>query len=275
MDETILDTVLLDRPRDAVKGDFGDILVVGGSHRYTNTPAIVAGGALRTGADLVRVAAPERSADATATFALNLITTPLDGHRLRPGNVDAVLDAAAGVDCLAVGPGLGRADATLEAVRDLLGARDVPAVVDADALRALPDHADSVGSGDVLTPHAGEFAVLTGEEIGGAVEDRKETVRAAAAEFGCTVLLKGPVDVVSDGDRVETNGTGNPYMTRGGTGDVLTGVAAALLAQGNDPVDAAGAAAYINGSAGDTVAMEKGRGFTLEEHLEAVADVVA
>ncbi|MDY6761985.1 MAG: NAD(P)H-hydrate dehydratase [Candidatus Nanohaloarchaea archaeon] len=264
---------LPERTENAVKGDHGHVLVVGGSNQYSNTPAIVSMGALRAGTDLVTVAAPRRSADITASFALNLVTAPIDGKYLKNGHVDTVIDLAADVDCLAVGPGLGRTRETQDAVVELLDRYDGAAVVDADAIHAAADD-PAVLDGSVVTPHAGDFEALTGAAVSTTIGERRTAVEQAAADLGCTVLLKGAVDIVSGDGRTETVDAGNPYMTRGGTGDILTGITAALLAQGLAPFDAATTAAQVNGTAGDRALDDHGPGFLLEEMLEHVSTVI-
>ncbi|MFB6076851.1 MAG: NAD(P)H-hydrate dehydratase [Candidatus Nanohaloarchaea archaeon] len=263
---------LSDRARTAVKGDHGHVLVVGGSHRYTNTPAIVALGALRTGIDLVTVAAPERSARVVPTFALNIVSKPLPGDHLGTGHVDTVTDLAETVDVIAIGPGLGRTEGTAAAVRDIL-ASGIPAVIDADAIPAVASHPGRC-EGNILTPHAGEFETLTGVHPGDDTGDREDAVTAAAAERDCTVLLKGPTDVISDGDRTATVTAGTPAMTRGGTGDVLTGIAAAVLARTGDPFDSARAAASLNGTAGEEAQTVHGDGFLIEEMIDSISQVL-
>lgn len=272
IDASILDDVFPERADDAHKGDFGRLLVVAGAHRFTNTPAIVALGALRTGIDLVDVAAPERAADTTATFALNLLTAPLPGKTLRMEHVDTLLERAGYADAAVIGPGLMAEDDTLDAVEQFLRERDIPAVIDADALRVAGE--DTVSRGDVLTPHSREFERLTGSAPPKDGRERTEAVQGAAERLGCTVVLKGPTDILSDGDRLGTNATGNPSMTRGGTGDVLAGIAGALLAGGTDGYTAASAAAYLNGVAGDRVLGAVGEAYLLEELLDRVASVV-
>lgn len=268
IDASILDEAVPDRADDAHKGDHGRLLVVGGAHRFTNTPGIVALGALRTGIDLVDVAAPERAADTTAGFALNLLTAPLNGETLGTEHVDALLDREQYADAVVIGPGLMAGAGTLEAVERFLTERSVPAVVDADALRVAGS--DVFSAGDVLTPHSREFERLTGSAPAKRMEDRVEAVRSAADRLGCTIVLKGPTDVVSDGNRTATNATGNPSMTRGGTGDVLAGVTGALLARGIEGYMAARAAAYVTGAAGDRVLSEVGEGYLLEELLDRI-----
>lgn len=272
IDASILDEAFPERQEDAQKGDYGRLLVVGGAHRFTNTPAIVALAALRTGIDIVDVAAPARAADATAGFALNILTAPLEGETLGTGHVDALLDRERYADAVVIGPGLMAGENTLNAVGRFLAERTIPAVVDADALRSAS--ADVLQERDVLTPHSREFARLTGSIPPEHLGERVEAVRSAAEQFGRTVVLKGPVDVISDGDRTATNATGNPSMTRGGTGDVLAGVAGALMARGIEGYTAARAAAYVTGAAGDRVLREVGEGYLLEELLDRVSTVV-
>lgn len=272
IDAAILDEAFPERKNDAHKGDHGRLLVVGGAHRFTNTPGIVAMAALRTGIDLVDIAAPERAADTTAGFALNLLTAPLDGETVGAGHVDTLLDREQYADAVVIGPGLMAGEDTLEAVERFLAERSVPAVVDADALRVA--RRDVLSGDDVLTPHSREFERLTGSAPAKQREERLEAVRSAADRLGCTVVLKRPTDVVSNGDRTATNTTGNPSMTRGGTGDVLAGVAGALLARGSAGYTAGRAAAYVTGAAGDRVLSEVGEGYLLEELLDRVPDVL-
>ncbi|MDY6776582.1 MAG: NAD(P)H-hydrate dehydratase [Candidatus Nanohaloarchaea archaeon] len=261
--------VRIRREEGSVKGENGRVLVVGGSDRYPNTPAIVALGALRTGVDLVRVASPGRSAGIVPGHALNIVSEPLEGGFLNAENVERVVEASEKADVLAIGSGLGRKEETVEAVREILERRDLPAVVDADAIHAVQGHRRILQEDDIVTPHAGEFEALTGGEPGEG-EERREAVTEAARQTGCTVLLKGRVDLVSDGERLEENDTGNAYMTRGGTGDTLAGIASGLLSMGRNPLDSASEAAYVNGRAGELALEEKGPGFLLEEMLRKV-----
>lgn len=267
-------TELPERAENAVKGDYGRVLVVGGSRTYTNTPAIVALGALRAGVDLVTVAAPGRSARIAPTFALNVVSEPLDGPHLAPDHVDTVLETAEDADCLAIGPGLGPAEETRDAVSAILDGYSGPAVVDADALHTAAKDPWVLGEETILTPHAAEFERIGGVQPGESLEERRKLVQEAAAELGCTVLLKGSTDIISDGTEVVVNATGTPYMTRGGTGDILTGIIAALRAQQVDPLPAAATAAEVNGIAGERALERSGPGFLLEEMAAAVSHVL-
>ncbi|WP_276271419.1 NAD(P)H-hydrate dehydratase [Haloarcula litorea] len=247
------------------KGDNGEVLVVGGGP-YTGAPALSAQAALRAGADLVRVAAPETVAREIQGYSENLIVEAYDGDHLAPDHVPAIADRAAAHDTVVLGPGLGGADETLAAVEDLLGSLDGTAVVDADALQVVPGV--DTDATLVCTPHQGELRKMGGETSDD-WRERAALVESFAADIGHTLLVKGPYDVVSDGDRTRVNRTGNPGMTVGGTGDVLAGVTGALAAV-QDPRHAAAIAAHAVGDAGDAVVEERGYGLVATDLLEAV-----
>ncbi|PSQ38117.1 bifunctional ADP-dependent NAD(P)H-hydrate dehydratase/NAD(P)H-hydrate epimerase [Halobacteriales archaeon SW_12_71_31] len=240
------DLLALSRDPTAHKGQHGEVLVVGGGP-YTGAPALAARAALRAGADLVRVACPASVAREVQATDPALVVRELDGDRLAPAHVDRLLDLAAEHDAVVVGPGLGDADPTLDAVVDLLSGHDGRVVVDADALRAVP-HVDA-DADLTCTPHRGELRRMGGPDLRER-PDPEAAVAAFAAEVGATLLVKGARDVVSDGEDTRVNRTGNPGMTVGGTGDVLAGLTGAL-AGSLSPVQAAAVAAYANGRAGD------------------------
>ncbi|MES3518026.1 MAG: NAD(P)H-hydrate dehydratase [Natronomonas sp.] len=270
------DLLRLETPGDAHKGDFGRVLVVGGGP-YTGAPALTGRAALRAGGDLAYVACPRSIADSVAGYDENLIVRPFAGERLRSTNVEAVLSAAKATDTAVVGPGLGDEGATLRAVVEFLEAYDGTVVVDADALSVVAE-ADTEAT-LVCTPHAGEFPALVppGVDVsidGTRPEDRIDTVETVAEALDATILLKGPTDVISNGDRTRLNHTGNPGMTVGGTGDVLAGTVAALAAR-LDPIHAAGVGAYATGRAGDSIVAETGsRGLLATDLLEALPEAL-
>ena len=253
----------LDRDPDSHKGDAGEVLVIGGGP-YTGAPALAGQAALRAGADLVRVACPASVADAVQGYTENLIVRPYDGERFTPERVDEVLAAAAGHDTVVLGPGLGDHTETEGAVRAFLSEYDGVAVVDADALAAVP-HIDTDAT-LVCTPHQGEL-----RGMGGETDDdwriRADLVSGFAADLGHILLVKGPDDIVSDGDETRVNRTGNAAMTVGGTGDVLAGAAGALACV-LPPLQAASVAAYATGRAGDAAADERDRGLLATDLLD-------
>jgi NAD(P)H-hydrate epimerase len=259
------DLLRLSRDPTAHKGEFGEVLVVGGGP-YTGAPALSAQAALRAGADLAYVSCPESVADEVQGYSENLIVDTLPGDRLGPDHVDALLSQVDDADCVVLGPGLGDHEDSLEAVRTFLSAFDGTAVVDADALRVVPDVETDATL--LCTPHQGELRRMGGETADDPAE-RAALVESFAADLGATLLVKGAQDVISDGERTRRNRTGNPGMTVGGTGDVLAGVCGAM-ACALDPPEAAAVAAYANGRAGDIAAEEQGHGLTATDLLEAV-----
>jgi len=266
--------MLLRRKAEGHKGDSGKILVVGGGP-YSGAPALAALAALRTGADLVTVAVPEAVADTVAAYSPNLIVRKLSSNVLCPEDLPLLTDLINSSDVLVLGPGLGRASETLEAVRKLLPFCR-KAVLDADALSALSSPLFETLAGNcelIITPHSGEFARLRGRETPADPETRKKAVREFSEESGVITLLKGNVDIISDGKHTLLNRTGNAGMTVGGTGDVLSGVAGALFAR-NSPLIAASCAAYINGAAGDLAFEAFGNGLLATDVLEKIPEII-
>lgn len=250
------------RPMEAHKGDFGRLMIIGGSDVYSGAPALAAMAALRTGVDIVYIAAPEKTAYGISSMSPNLITIKLRGEILGPKSVATIRGWLEKADALIVGPGLGLHKDTVQSVWSVLQIMErmrLPVLLDADGLKAFAQARRKFKIPNlVLTPHAGELRMLTGEEPPKRLEGRSKEVRAKAKEIGAVILLKGNVDVISDGARVKYNFTGNPGMTVGGTGDTLSGIVGAFLAQGFDPFESACAGAFVNGAAGDMAAEELG-----------------
>jgi len=233
------------------KGDNGRLLIIGGGP-YTGAPYLAAMSAYRIGTDLVFVAAPNSVSQTIASFSPNIIVRPLQGSIVSSSDLPKLKMHARDMDAVLIGSGIGRDPQTFEAVREFVSSCDAPMVIDADAFAALSGHLDVLKNRKgVLTPHAGEFQKLTGEPMAEDLEGREAQTKALAKKTGMTVLLKGAVDVVSDGTEVRLNRTGNPGMSVGGTGDVLAGLCAGLLAKGAIPFHAARIAAFTCGSAGD------------------------
>lgn len=257
------DVLLVAKPRlsESHKGDFGRLLVVGGSEIFSGAPTLVAQAALRAGVDLVYVAAPEKTAYAISSLSPDLITIKLEGKHLNPNNLNTLKPYVEASDAVVLGPGLGLYPETREAVKGIVEAVEKsgkPLLLDADGLKAFANFKRKLGVPLVLTPHAGEYATLTGKKPPEPLSEKVLQVQRTAASLNATVLLKGSVDVVSDGTRVKLNFTGNPGMTVGGTGDVLSGIAGAFLAQKANCFEAAVAGAFVNGAAGDFVFEEFG-----------------
>jgi len=268
----------LSRSPEAHKGDFGRLLVVGGSSKYTGAPALVGLAALRAGVDLVTVCAPRETAVVVSTFSPDLITVKLPCQDLEPSVVNPILEEAKSADAVVMGPGLGRLEKTKSAVVELLRGftqMGLPILLDADGLKAAVDKKSLLRNPKlVLTPHAGEFELLTGKPLPKDLGKRTQAAASASQELGCTVLLKSHVDIIASGGKVLLNRTGNPGMTVGGTGDVLSGIVGAFLAQKVEPLRAAASGAYVNGTAGDLCLKEKGYWFTASDLLGKIPEVL-
>ena len=274
-----VDAVKVDRAPDAHKGQFGRLLVIGGSEIFTGAPTLVALAAYRTGADLVFIAAPEKAAQAISTISSNLITIKLPGPNLAPTHLRLLRDEVSKASAVAIGPGLGLNKQTVSAARrivSLVRQFRKPLVLDADGLKALGVVKKKVfDTSTVMTPHASEFQAVSGKPPPRDLKARCDEVRSFASRSGAVILLKGHTDMISDGHRVKMNITGNPGMTVGGTGDVLTGIVAGLVAQGVEGFRAAVAGAFVNGAAGDFAAEQHGYHLTptdLLEHIPKVLD---
>ncbi|PVX24927.1 MAG: NAD(P)H-hydrate dehydratase, partial [Candidatus Bathyarchaeum sp.] len=217
--------------------------------------------ALRTAADIATIAYPEQTATAISSMSPALITIKLKGKHLSSSNLSAVHEHLESATAVVLGPGLGLHNETKEVVNQIIEQLEktkTPLLLDADGLKAFADFKRKLGCPTVLTPHAREYEILTGEKLPISFADKVQSVQKAAKKLGATILLKGPVDVISDGVQTKYNFTGNPAMTVGGTGDVLSGVVGGLLAMATKPFNAAVAGAFVNGAAGDFVAIEKG-----------------
>lgn len=260
---------LAPRERDTSKRDYGRVVVVGGSSGMAGAPALAAMAALASGAGLVELAVPESVVTIAAGFDPCVMT------RGFPAEPDGTFAASAGAsirmrlgaaDAAAIGPGIGRSPAVTALVHDLWHDLPQPAVFDADALFALAalDAARlaSHAGPRILTPHAGEMLRLLGADPTDTRGRDRPWLEARAADLAlaidAVIVLKGPGTLVVGGARRAHNETGNPGMATGGTGDVLTGVIAALLAQGLAPFDAARLGAWVHGRAGDLAAHDLG-----------------
>jgi ADP-dependent NAD(P)H-hydrate dehydratase / NAD(P)H-hydrate epimerase len=260
------------RARDAHKGDFGHVLIVGGSLGKSGAAGMAALAALRTGCGLATVATAASALPLVAAVAPELMTEPLpetDAGTIAMkafdgGRMDALL---AGKDAVAIGPGLGRHADTAEFVRALVARCEHPMVLDADGLNAFAGDAKSLRTRKaslVVTPHPGEMARLLGVSTADVQKDRLRIARDFARAHDCTVVLKGSRTITAlPSGEAWVNPTGNPGMATGGTGDVLTGIATTLVAQDHGPshnglAPRAAVAAYLHGVAGDLAAAERG-----------------
>ncbi len=251
-------TLTQPRQSKAHKGVGGDVLVIGGGP-YQGAPYLAGLGALRAGADIVRIASP------VFEPVPDLIYERLEGKKIGVEHTDRLIALAERADVVVCGNGLGTES---HAVVTAIAPHCKRAVLDADALRLpLPAAQEET----IYTPHAGEFTRITGITLPGDTIGRANVARNAGI---CgTVLLKGHIDVITDGTRVRFNRTGNPAMTVGGTGDVLAGIAGALLVH-LPAFDAASIAAYVNGRAGERVAAERGGGMLASDLVDRIPAIL-
>lgn len=263
------------KPPTAYKGVGGRVLIVGGSKLYTGAPALAALSALRSGADLAVVAAPGEAAYTIASYSPNLIVEKLPGERLSLDHIDRILEISERYNPIIIGPGLGRDEDTVKAVLELvekLIASGKTLVVDADGLKALAGCRVKLSWKAVLTPHSVEASLLSGYPPPQPLdlEERIKISRHISRLYEATVLLKGPVDVVVEGEKVKLNRTGNQGMSVGGTGDILSGILGAVIARGLGNFEAAGVAAYVCGLAGDLAFRRMGERIVATDLLEFI-----
>jgi NAD(P)H-hydrate epimerase len=254
------------RAADAHKGDFGKVCIVAGSMGMSGAAALAGRSALRAGAGLVRVAVPKSILPIVASIEPSFTTIPLaddTAGRISAKAVNTILEAVGDNDALAFGPGVGVSSGVRSVLETLLVQEQLRLVIDADGLNSLAKikgWPDSLRAKLILTPHPGEmkrlWSALFREQL---PSQRRQQAVELARQTKCVVVLKGAGTVVTDGEKVYVNKTGNPGMATAGSGDVLTGVIAALIGQGLSDFDAAVLGVYVHGLAGDIAAERKGQ----------------
>lgn len=275
------------RAAGANKGNFGHVLILAGSVGKTGAAAMAGRAALRAGAGLVTVATPKSALPQVAAFSMEIMTEPLpetDVGSISIRALDGVyLDKlVAKKTVLAIGPGVGSHPETAEFIRSVVNKYSLPLVLDADGLNAWAGRMDTFKQNvrprgqTVFTPHPGEMARLIGKSVKEVQSHRLEVAREFSRQYGVTLVLKGFRTLIASADgEVQVNPTGNPGMAKGGTGDVLTGMVAGLMAQFSErPVgEPATAAVYLHGLAGDLAAAESGQHSMLAgDLLEKIPD---
>jgi NAD(P)H-hydrate epimerase len=246
----------------------GTVLVVAGSAGMSGAAFLAGKAALRAGAGLVTVACPQSVSEILELKTTCVMTRGLPetaSGSLSEDALEPLLEASAGKSAIAVGPGLSRHPQTVELVRRYLAALALegnpPVVLDADGLNSYVGHVELLSELEtplVLTPHPGEFVRLDGGDKARLTTDRHERLTAFVQHVGAVTLLKGHRTLVGGAEGIYENETGNPGMATGGSGDVLTGLIAALLAAGLSPWDAARLGAWLHGRAGDLAARRCG-----------------
>lgn len=268
------------RPRFSHKGDFGRVLLVCGSVGFTGAAALAARAALRTGAGLITVATPRQVWHIVAAKLDEPMVMPMaedKAGRLSLQAAPALAQLLAKADACLIGPGLGRSEELDALVAALVGEARCPVVLDADGINAMAGHIDRLREAAcplILTPHDGEFLRLSPSAAlpPADFDTRADRAMMLARQLGAVVLLKGYRTAITDGKRLYRNETGNPGMATGGSGDVLAGMLVSLLGQGLAPLEAAAAAAWLHGAAGDRCAAERGEyGMTPSDLIDAAS----
>ena len=266
---------ILPRKFASRKGDNGKVLVLGGSYFYHGAPILSSLAALRCGTDLVYTCVPKINVQATRATSPNLIVLPLVDAKLTRGAVHKLLGVIPKeLDSATIGMGLAIQD--IEALKLLVTSllnQDVRLSLDASVL--VPDILPLIKNKKVVvTPHAGEFKRLFGELPSDSKKERIAIVEKYAKENALTILLKGPTDIVSDGQKTYLNVKNTPAMTVGGTGDVLSGVVAGMLSKNRNPVEATAAAVFINGKTGTLAQKKHGLHIVATDLLEFISDAM-
>ncbi len=245
------------------KRDNGVVLVVGGSREYAGAVYLAAKSiaAMRTGTDLVIVAAPEKVAWSINTMSPDLITSKLSGEYITSKHKTQISKLLSKADVLLIGNGISQNKQTASFVKSLVEKTTKPKVIDADALKIID--LNKIKNA-ILTPHHKEFEIL--------LKNSKLSERNFRAKLGNNIiLLKGKTDKIISKNKIKLNKTGNAGMTVGGTGDVLSGLCAGFVSQGNSLFDSAAAAAHINGKIGNKLKKKLGYGFIASDFLAEIA----
>jgi NAD(P)H-hydrate epimerase len=265
--------LLRKRDRYSNKGSFGKALLFAGSYGKIGAAVLSARACLRSGVGLLTVQTPGCGYSVLQTAVPEAMCRPDTNEHVLTGNSDVETPPPAEYTTVGIGPGIGTADETLAMVRELLPSLKKPMVIDADALNLLSKNRellDQLPQNSILTPHPKEFERLTSAWTDD--YQKLSMLREFAQKYKVVVVLKGAHTAVATPDgEVHFNSTGNPGLSTGGTGDVLTGVLTALLAQGYDPVEAAVLGVYAHGLAGDRVASQRGQiGMTASDIIDAL-----
>jgi len=230
------------------KGNFGKLGIIAGSYFYSGSPIFVGTAALRAGCDIVRIFSPECISNVIRNYLPDLIVFPYKSNFFDKSALKFVLKNSKDLNAFTIGNGMYRNKKVLKNIRSFIKKCKKPCVIDADAIYAIKNM--KLNQNFLITPHSYEFFVLSEIKVSNNLNERIEAVKDVAKDYNCTILLKGHIDVISDGEKVAINKTGSVYMTKGGFGDILTGIAGAYLARNIDTFTSACAAAYLNGLIG-------------------------
>ena len=272
---TTIENFIAPRKSTSRKGENGIVLVVGGSYIYHGAPILSSLAALRSGTDLVYTSVPKINVASTRSISPNLIVIPLVDQKLTLGAVKKLVGALPrNLHSATIGMGLAiqEKNSLLHLVKSLLD-RDVRLSLDASAL--IPEVLPILANKNVVvTPHAGEFKRLFGEILSNSTSERINLVEQNALKYGITILLKGPTDVISDGNMTYLCEKNTPAMTVGGTGDVLSGLVAGLLSNNRNCLESAAAASFICSLAGKEIQSKLGLHITSMDLIDELPNVM-
>jgi NAD(P)H-hydrate epimerase len=283
VNKSILKNIYPKKPIDSRKYDYGLLLVIGGSQFYSGSPAFTSVAAFRAGVDMVRIIAPKRAADIIASLSPNLAAFPLEGDWLEKKHLAILMsmtegakDVSRGKTAVVIGGGMGRTKETQETILEYLSQISIPAVIDADAIHAIAKKPEVIlGKNFLITLDAYEFFILTGKDVSNLTEEERiKTVEKESARLGTTILLKGIVNIISDGKQIALDKTGSPYMSKGGFGAPLAGICGALMARGFSAFETAQAGAFINGKAGEIASQKLKEGMLATDLIKAIPEVL-
>ncbi|MFA6521778.1 MAG: NAD(P)H-hydrate dehydratase [Candidatus Gracilibacteria bacterium] len=254
------------------KGENGRILIIGGSINYFGAPILAALGALGSGADLVYLLVPECNFEVSRSFYPDFIVRKYAGDFINEKTVAAAEELFEKVDCILMGPGVSEGPESLDAITKIAQMAPCPVVLDAEAIPAIaklglaqgsPQETEERAEKFTITPHRGEMDLITEGQLPDNLSEMIKIVNDFSRKWGVTILLKGHTDMIAAPNRqIILNETGNPGMTVGGTGDVLAGIVASLIAQQIPAYEACQCAAFLNGIAGDNLVRQKGFNFS-------------
>lgn len=244
--------------KNSHKGDNGRVMIISGGP-YFGAPIMSAMAALRTGADTITIFTPYNVSDIVSSYCPVLIVRSMDGDHLIPDHVNRLLEDSSRYSAVLIGPGLGRSHDTIDAIREFVTRCATPMVIDADGLTAICGM--KIHHPTVLTPHKAEFMGL---------DLKHEGIVRVSMNMNATILLKGSIDIITNGKKTRFNKHGTPAMTGAGTGDVLSGIVVALLSKGLSTMDAACLGSYICGVSGEYVFRDKSYGLIATDIVDAI-----
>ena len=264
------------RPIDNHKGQFGRMLVIGGSKNYSGAPAYSSLTGIQFGIDLVITYVPEVVGDVIRSFSPNMIVRTNKGDWLNLQSLEEISMLIDWANSIVIGPGLGlekESEELLEKLLEILIQKKKSFVLDADALKLVKNHLELLkGQKVILTPHEGELKIMAEIDLPpyNKIEERGSIIQDLAKKLDVTLLVKGPYDYISDGKRIKVNRTGCPELSIGGTGDVLAGLCASFIATENDPFESACSAAFLNGIIGEYCKKNIGSRFTAVDMINSI-----